>query len=531
VGPFRIVRLLGKGGMAAVYEAHDAQLDRTIALKVLPAEFLDDGTFWKRFEREAKLIAKLEHRNIVPIYASGIDEAIPWMSMPLLVGGNLGTFLEHHRPSPRDAVGMLRAIADALDYAHARGIVHRDIKPSNVLLNGSGGVCIGDFGLGQMLDADVRMTRTGMLIGTPHYMAPEQALGQPADHRCDVYSLGIVAYEMLVGAIPFTADSPVAVLLKHVNQPLPAPAEGLLSRPLLDAIQKAVAKVPADRWPSAGAFVGALETALGVTPADSAMDERGGKERHSVRSRLGWASAAAGALAAAAGLTWWIAREPVHRVPPPQPPVSERPSGAAPIAAPSPGTQERVDAAPGPDVMPERPRPRTRRAAPASQQQTAPLPTEATPPHVSSSVGAPSPQASSVQPPDAPVDTPAATDRTPIPAATDRTPIPAATDRTPGPSPSRAVVGDIVTPPVRMRTVSPDYPAAARAAQLEGDVLLEALIGTDGKVNDVAVLRSVHPLVDEAAKKAVRQYEYTPGRRNGAPEPVAIRVTVSFRLR
>jgi TonB family protein len=501
--------------MAAVYEAHDAQLDRTIALKVLPPEFLDDGTFWKRFEREAKLIARLEHRNIVPIYASGIDEAIPWMSMPLLAGGNLGTSLEHHRPSPRDAVRMLRAIADALDYAHARGVVHRDIKPSNVLLNGSGGVCIGDFGLGQMLEADVRVTRTGMVIGTPHYMAPEQALGQPADHRCDIYSLGIVAYEMFVGAIPFTADSPVAVLLKHVNQPLPAPAEGLVPRPLLDAIQKAVSKDPAERWPSAGAFVGALETALGVPPAGSAMDERGGEDRHSVRPRLAWASAAAGALAAAAGLTWWIAREPAPRVPSPQPPVSERPSGAAPTGAPSPVTQERLNAAPGLDApAPERPRSRASKPAPASQQQTAPPVTEATPPQVSPSVDAPSPpQPSSVQPPSAPVD------------------IPTPTDRTAGPAPSRAVVGDIVTPPVRIRTVNPDYPAAARAAQLEGDVLLEAMIGTDGKVKDVAVLRSVHPLVDEAAKKAVRQYEYTPGRRNGTPESVALRLTVSFRLR
>ena len=289
VGPFRIVGLLGKGGMAAVYEAHDAQLDRTIALKVLPPEFLHDGTFGRRFEREAKLIARLEHHNIVPIYASGIDEAIPWMSMRLLSGGNLGTFLEHHRPSPRDAVKMLRAIADALDYAHARGVVHRDIKPTNVLLDGSGGVCIGDFGLGQILEADGRMTRTGTLIGTPHYMAPEQALGEPADHRCDIYSLGIVAYEMFVGAIPFTADSPVAVLLKHVNEPLPAPAAGLLPRPLLDAIQKAVAKDPAERWPSAGVFVGALETALGVTPAGSGdrREWRGGPPPVSIETRLG----------------------------------------------------------------------------------------------------------------------------------------------------------------------------------------------------------------------------------------------------
>ena len=225
VGPFRILGLLGRGGMAAVYRAQDTKLDRTIALKVLPPEFLHDGTFARRFEQEARVVAKLEHPNIVPIYASGIDDGIPWMSMRLLAGGTLGTVLKNRRPETGEAVRMLRSVADALDYAHALGIVHRDIKPTNILLDGFGGVYIGDFGLAQMLEGDPGLTRTGTLIGTPHYMAPEQALGEPADHRCDIYSLGIVAYEIFVGAMPFTADSPVSVLLKHVNQPLPVPSD------------------------------------------------------------------------------------------------------------------------------------------------------------------------------------------------------------------------------------------------------------------------------------------------------------------
>ena len=135
------------------------------------------------------------------------------MSMRLLAGGSLGAAArERAVPTRAQAVRMLRGVADALDYAHARGVVHRDIKPTNILLDGSGRVCVGDFGLAQMLERGPGADADGNVAGTPQYMAPEQALGKPADHRCDIYSLGIVAYEMFVGALPFTADSPVAVL-------------------------------------------------------------------------------------------------------------------------------------------------------------------------------------------------------------------------------------------------------------------------------------------------------------------------------
>lgn len=152
VGLFQIVGVLGRGGMATVYEAYDRRLERAVALKVLPPEFLHDGTFAKRFENEARVIAKLEHPNIVPIYASGIDEGIPWMGMRLLAGGNMGKLLENGRPALSFAVQMLRDVADALDYAHARGVVHRDIKPTNILRDGSGRMCVADFGLAQMLE-------------------------------------------------------------------------------------------------------------------------------------------------------------------------------------------------------------------------------------------------------------------------------------------------------------------------------------------------------------------------------------------
>ena len=517
VGPFLILSLLGRGGMSAVYEAHDTRLERTIALKVLPQEFLHDGSFASRFAQEARVVARLEHPGIVPIYASGIDNGIPWMSMRLFAGGNLGARLEMGRPEPRDGVRMLRRIADALDYAHARGVVHRDIKPTNILLDGSDGIYIGDFGLAQMLEGDRRATQTGTLVGTPHYIAPERALGEPTDHRCDIYSLGIIAYEIFVGRLPFTADSPVGVLLKHVNEPLPAPPDGLLTRALGDALDKALAKDPAKRWPSAGAFVAALEVALGMTPAAVETVDRERSTHRGVHWRLRWAGPAFAGLSAAIGLTWWIARGSTSYPDVVPPSVIDRSSEpASSIVSAAPSNQERINA---PSDIVARAAvasaSQETTAAPQADQQSMPLPTTAAAPSVASSVIELPPSPASPRPPSvSTVDVPTSLDRTPVAAA-----VP-------------SVAGDIVvTPPVRLRTFTAEYPTAARAAQLEGDVLLQAVVGSDGKVHDVSVLRSVHPLLDAAAKKAVLRYEYKPGLRDGIPESVAVRLTVSFRLR
>ena len=252
--------------MAAVYEALDTQLQRPVALKVLPATCLHDVTFGRRFETEARLIAALEHPHIVPIYAAGIEAGIPWMSMRLLGGGSLSGLLQGRRLTPVEIIGLLRQVAAALDYAHAHGVVHRDIKPANILLDAAGAACVADFGLAQLMEAGSRLTQTGVLTGTPHYMSPEQALGKRVDHRCDVYSLGIVAYELLAGTTPFTSDSPVAVLLQHVHEPLPVPAVGPSGSRWMAPVQKATAKNPQERWASAGAFVGALEAPSTTDP-------------------------------------------------------------------------------------------------------------------------------------------------------------------------------------------------------------------------------------------------------------------------
>src|SRR5262245_26691452 len=268
-GPYVVKGQLGRGGMASVYEADDEALERSVALKVLPREFLHDPDFVARFRREATSIAKLEHPNIIPIYSYDVDqeEGSPWMAMRLVGGGALSDLLKQQRLPFERSVEILRSVADALDYAHAKKVIHRDIKPQNILLDEEGRVYLADFGIAKMLESSGGLTATGMITGTPQYMAPEQATGTKVDARTDVYALGIVAYQMFTGCVPFSADTPLAIMMKHVQEPIPLPAPSLVPEALVRPLLRAAAKKPEDRWPSAGAFAAALEAGVKSTAA------------------------------------------------------------------------------------------------------------------------------------------------------------------------------------------------------------------------------------------------------------------------
>jgi serine/threonine protein kinase len=256
---------IGRGGMSVVYRARDLRLNRPVAVKVLPPELAFDPAIRARFTREAQTSAHLSHAHIVPIYDVGERDGIAYFVMTIVTGGNLALLLERQPRQPVEEVRrFLCEIADALAYAHLRGVIHRDVKPDNILIDAdSGRMLVTDFGIARAVEAGTRLTVTGMAIGTPAYMSPEQALGErEVDGRSDIYSLGVLGYQMLTGRVPFSAGNSMALLLKHVSEP-PQPIVDL--RPdappgLREVIERAMMKSPEDRWPTAAALRDALTT-------------------------------------------------------------------------------------------------------------------------------------------------------------------------------------------------------------------------------------------------------------------------------
>ena len=268
---YQVESEIGRGGMSVVYRARDIRLNRTVAIKVLPPELAYDPAIRTRFTREAQTSAQLSHAHIVPIYDVGEREGIAYFVMALVTGGNLAALLAREPRQPIDEVRrLLCEIADALAYAHLRGVIHRDVKPDNVLLDAdSGRAIVTDFGIARAIEAGTRLTITGNALGTPQYMSPEQAVGErEIDGRSDIYSLGVVAYQMLTGRLPFTGGNTMALLLKHVNE-RPLPIVDLrpdAPKPLRDAIERALMKAPEDRWPTAASMRQAI---LSDEPAPS----------------------------------------------------------------------------------------------------------------------------------------------------------------------------------------------------------------------------------------------------------------------
>ena len=269
LGRYHILEQLGEGGMATVYKAYDTRLETDVAVKVIRTEALPQNAVeraLKRFEREAKALARLTHPNIVKVTDYGEFEGKPYIVMEYLPSGTLKSKLRG-KPMPwQEAARLLIPIGRALDFAHRQGMIHRDVKPSNILITADGEPMLTDFGIAKMLDLEETMDLTGTnaAVGTPEYMAPEQATSKSVDARADIYALGVVFYEMVTGRKPYTADTPMAVIIKQASEPLPRPRTFVpdLPQTVENVLLKALAKKPEDRYQNMAEMVVALENLL-----------------------------------------------------------------------------------------------------------------------------------------------------------------------------------------------------------------------------------------------------------------------------
>jgi serine/threonine protein kinase len=274
VGPYRIMEQLGQGGMATVYKAYHASLDRYVAIKVLHLAFMEDASFHARFQREARVVAKLEHPNIVPIYDYAEHEGQPYLVMKYIEGDTLKARIQQGPLTAAEVEHIVVSVGAALSYAHRQGILHRDIKPSNVINALDGQIYLADFGLARIAQSGESTLTSDMVLGTPQYISPEQAMAKKdLDEGTDIYSFGVMLYEMTVGRVPFSADTPFSVIHDHIYTPLPLPSSvnPAISPALERVLLKALAKDRADRYKDVAAMVEAFKDAWKAKSSTATM--------------------------------------------------------------------------------------------------------------------------------------------------------------------------------------------------------------------------------------------------------------------
>lgn len=315
-GEYAVERELGRGGMAVVYKAEELELGRTVALKVLPAALAHDERIAERFKREARMTAALEHPNVMPVYRVGQADGVPFIAMRYVEGRALDEIIEAHGALPLPVIQLvLRGAAAALAAAHEHGIIHRDVKGGNIMIDVDGRVLVTDFGIARAVE-DASITQTGVVVGTPHFMSPEQCAGKALGPQTDQYALGVVAYQMLTGAVPFDADSLAGIMQHHFFTPVPdvTRVRAGVPRALGAVVERALEKRPERRYATTRDMVAALE-AVPLSEAERREGERllrelarGGAPGGGVRPSVAAASAPTTPMGIGAGPRgWWRA--------------------------------------------------------------------------------------------------------------------------------------------------------------------------------------------------------------------------------
>jgi serine/threonine-protein kinase len=325
IGGCEILDVVGRGGMATVYRAQQVSMNRTVAVKVLPQQYVNDDTYLQRFNQEVRIVAKLEHRNIVPVHDYGEYNGRPYIVMRYMPAGSADDLLKNGPLDIEAIVNIIEQIAPALDYAHGKSVLHRDLKPSNVLLDNDNGAYLTDFGIARVLgeQGSSGITTQGV-VGTPSYMSPEQAQGLTLDNRSDIYSLGVMLFEIATGRRPFESDTPYSIAVMQVTTPPPSPRSinSQLSFAVEEVILKAMRKKREERYPHAIALAEALKRAVNK-PVVNVHDTQPGMQRPPLR-------VAQPAPAQPQPIPPPIAQSPVYAVPAANQPAAPASSGYVP---------------------------------------------------------------------------------------------------------------------------------------------------------------------------------------------------------